>query len=72
MKEGKELLKQSIKEENEKNFRKSTTLDFLDDPIPKSEKGEFIVLNIVQLARQNFQNSEKKKIKRFKKKNSLI
>ena len=70
MKEGTDLLKQSITEENGK--RKSNTLNFLDDPIPKSEKGEFIVLNIVQLARQNFQNSEKKKIKRFKKKNSLI
>ena len=45
MKEGTDLLKQSITEENGK--RKSNTLNFLDDPIPKSEKGEFIVLNIV-------------------------
>lgn len=66
MKEGTDLLKQSITEENGK--RKSNTLNFLDDPIPKSEKGEFIVLNIVQLARQNFQNSEKKKLKDLKKK----
>ena len=64
MKEGKELLKQSIKEENEKNFRKSTTLDFLDDPIPKSEKGEYIILNIVQLARKNYQKKERKKLKK--------
>jgi hypothetical protein len=64
MKEGKELLKQSIKEENEKNFRKSTTLDFLDDPIPKSEKGEYIILNIVQLARKNYLKKERKKLKK--------
>ena len=64
MEEGKELLKQSIKEENEKNFRKSTTLDFLDDPIPKSEKGEYIILNIVQLARKNYLKKERKKLKK--------
>ena len=64
MKEGKELLKQSIKEENEKNFRKSTTLDFLDDPVPKSEKGEYIILNIIQLARKNYLKKERKKLKK--------
>ena len=64
MNEGKELFKECIKEENEKQLRKSTTLNFLDDPIPKSEKGEFIILNIVQLARQNFIKKERKKLKK--------
>ncbi len=64
MKEGKELFKESIKEENEKHLSKTTTLDFLDDPIPKSEKGEYIILNIIQLARQNFIKKERKKLKK--------
>ena len=64
MKEGKELFKESIKEENEKHLIKTTTLDFLDDPIPKSEKGEYIILNIIQLARQNFIKKERKKLKK--------
>ena len=58
------LFKINIKEEIEKNKRRSNTLDFLDEPIPKNETGQHIPLNIVQIARQNFQKKENRKLKK--------
>ena len=59
------LFKINMKEEIEKNKRRSNTLDFLDEPIPKNETGQHIPLNIVQIARQNFKKKRKQEIKKI-------
>ena len=60
-KEGREKLHESIIEENEQYPIKYRTLDFLKDKMPKSNKGEYVAINILQLAKRNL-----KKINRYK------
>ena len=67
--EGREKLHESIIEENKLFPRKFHSLNFLNDEIPKSKKGEHITINIVQLAKKNLEKAKKisfrKKAKRM-------
>ena len=65
-KEGREKLHESIIEENEQYPIKYRTLDFLKDKMPKSNKGEYVAINILQLAKRNLE-----KINRYKLKTNL-
>ena len=57
--EGREKLHESIIEENKLFTKKFHSLNFLNNEIPKSKKGEHITVNIVQLAKKNIEKSKR-------------